>query len=286
MKRSIGLLLMMGALAGCVGKGGSTSATNPQPTPALTSATNCDPFGEFVDGELSYNNDAWGLSNLLPGQTYSQCVIRSVTPQNRYQYSFNWNWPTNPKAAGIFAYPNVMYGLNPNWHGHASSTSKLPLQVSQLKGLTASAEVNLTSTGSYDLAYDLFFTTHASDTENNVIKSEIMVWLDYKNMNPAWWPSVGQVTIGNMLFDVYASTTFQAQTTPPSSPRAFIVFAPHQIPVYAGTIDLKAMIDYCVQRGLIDPANYLSMVSLGAEIATQDGGFGQMTINQFAVNIK
>jgi len=164
-------------------------------------------YGTFNLGSYFVQNNEWGLEN-ANGQGFSQTVWTTGAGSNAW--SVAWNWPQGNDQ--LKSYPSIVRG----WHYNKWSPERggLPVQVSQNAPLNTTTTYNLSVSGNYDVAYDVFFGT-APDPGGPA--GELMVWLQWSGQQPAGnryasgvslqgVPGTWDVWLGNVGWPVWSFT--------------------------------------------------------------------------------
>ncbi len=207
-------------------------------------AQNCS-GGTISAGQYFMMNDVWGSG------AGSQCI---------YFNSIN-DWGANashPATGGIKAYPAVVYGCH--WGGCSSGTA-LPKKISSL-GAVHTWWTQSSSGTAYDAAYDIWFDPSANPG-NRAATYELMIWLQWQNTKPIAQtydasgnavPFASNISLSGRTWNVYRRGNVFSFL--PTSQTSWL------------SIDVKPIIDYCVARGWMTNANYMTSVQAGWEIIT------------------
>ncbi len=190
--------------------------------------------------------DQWG--NYSDG-TY--CVYNNLWGENpgpqciTATSTTNWTVRSNQTGSGVKTYPN-------------SSREPLGVTVGSVSALSSSMNTTSPGTGDYCTAWDIWAPT------------EIMIWINkYGNVAP-WGSFVETATIGGVTWDVYKNgyPGFVRQGNTNSM-----------------TVNIKSILDYCVQKGWITTSGILSKVQGGFEITSTGGQELSFTMNSYSVSI-
>ncbi len=190
--------------------------------------------------------------------------------------SFGWHWnrpepgikPGQTNIQPIF--PNIRIGGNP-WE--RSNNTSFPIKLSDLKSLTLEVAYNYSSNpiGSYNLAYDMFFTDLSEPSANPKPKAEVMIWLHSTNQQPDK-SYKGDFSDGSNTFRLYSWKMAEGKIY-----YAFIlkneIKTGDQTVINAGK--LLAQLN-------LDPGLFLPGIEFGNEIWK---GSGQIEIIRFAIAV-
>jgi hypothetical protein len=175
----------------------------------------------------------WNASGYRVAQTVEACSYRS------------WNAiATADNSSGdgaVKTYPNV----------HKDYDSRPAL--STFPVLTATHAADAADTGIYNIGYDLWLNGVA-----DAGSTEVMVWTDNQNQVPSGSRVAASVVLGGHTWDLYATS---------GNYRAFV--ATPELP--SGTVDLRAMLNYLVARGLLAPNPTIGQVCFGVEVVSTNG---------------
>lgn len=182
------------------------------------------------------SNDVWGD----PGNYHNQCVFAGAG-------GLGWRW-LKPSFSYQPYFPNLTFNVSQN----------IPTTVAQLSRLQVTLSAVVRGTGTYNLAFDVWFS---SDREGKLLTDEIMVWLVWTNR------TIQLPTAVNDGYNNYGYLTFKAQWRF----HAFFLLA-NKIPF---SVDLGRLFKFAGVNG------YLKSISLGNEVFY---GSGETII--YAINIE
>jgi hypothetical protein len=212
-------------------------------------------------------NDCWGIGT---GET-----LRSGIFYNSAE-DFGWYWNRdNPKLKTGFdtvqpIYPDVRIGGNPPQN---SKSPYFPIALGSLNSLQLGTTYNYQSrpTGTFDLAYDMFFSDSDQAQSMRQIKAEVMVWLMATAKQP---PETykGNFSDGYHNYQLYSWTRKDGRRY-----SAFVMIGEPQFQTHV-TVDARKLID---QLG-INSNWYLYGVALGNEVWD---GSGRIQIREFSLNL-
>ena len=245
MKKFLTTALAVAALAGC-SKDKTTNDVAPSASVVTQDAQDCN-GGTIQAGQYFMMNDNWGSSKAGSG---SQCI---------YFNNIN-DWGANAShtntSTGIKSYPAVVYGCH--WGGCSSGTA-LPKKISSL-GNVHTWWTQSSSGSAYDAAYDIWFDPSANPG-NRAATYELMIWLQWSNTKP----------IANS-YDA-SGNAIPFATNVPLAGKNWNVYRRGNVFSFLPTaqtswvsIDVKPIIDYCVNKGWMANSNYMTSVQAGWEI--------------------
>ncbi|MFD1470794.1 lipoprotein [Hymenobacter caeli] len=246
MKKIIIAALAAAALAGCSKENATTPAAPVAAAAPPQNATECS-GGSLSEGQYFMMNDVWGASKAGAG---SQCI---------YFNSIN-DWGVNAShtntSTGIKAYPAVVFGCH---YGGCSSGTGLPKKISAL-GNVHTWFTQSSSGTAYDAAYDIWFDPSANPG-NRAATYELMIWLTWQNTNPI---AAAYDASGNAV-PYAANVSLSGKTWNIYRRNNVFSFLPTTKTNWV-SLDAKPIIDYCVARGWMSNANYMTSVQAGWEI--------------------
>ncbi|MBS2549387.1 ricin-type beta-trefoil lectin domain protein [Catenulispora sp. NL8] len=225
---------------------------------APADVTNCQPQGSvsLAGGEYTLQNNEWNSSA-------PQCV--TATSGTAWTVSTaNFNLSGGAPAT----YPSIYKGCH--W-GACTTNSGLPIQVGNLGSATSSWSTTQPGSGAYDVAYDLW-TNSAPTTGGQPDDSEIMIWINSRGGVGPFGSKVGTVSASGLNWDVYTGR----QTS-----WNIVSYVLQGGSTSVTNLDVKALINDSVQRGVTGANSYLIDAEAGFEI--WQGGQGLGT-NSFSFN--
>jgi len=249
---------------GTGGSGGGGSCTSPSGTGTITSQ-----YGTGVvtcaGKEYIVQNNAWGSTagqtiTYGPGANFKVTVQKGTGANN------------NPAS-----FPSVFTGANSG--NNTGSSSMLPRAVSAIpKG---SAMTSLTwadngATGSYNTAYDVWFSTNSAGEPSVSSPSGgfLMVWYHMPSANQPIGTSMASATIGGKNWNVWYGNN--------SGNGKPCVSYVAQTSINSLTFSLGDFIQDAVTRGYVQNSWYLTNVFAGFEIWS--GGVG-LAVTDFSVTV-
>lgn len=171
------------------------------------------------------------------------------------------------------SYPSVFIGSN---HGHSTSQSNLPIQVSQIQSVETGWRWSGGSGGKYNSAYDVWFSSNAGGDSGNPSGAYLMVWFDDNNASVMPMGSQsGTVSIAGKAWNRWTCPGACQNQVPVIS----YVLASGSMAEWS--FDLKSFIDDAVAQGVVQDSWYLTNIFAGFEI--WNGGVGLKTEDFCAV---
>ncbi len=240
------------------------------PASAAASAVelNCEDQAVLDDGSFRVENNTWGKGDLTG---WSQCIGLKANADGTAAARWKWDWPAS--GSNVKAYPEVIYGQKP---GGTSTTPDLPRQVNGLNELVVSYDYTTTTSGSGNLAFDVWLT----DTDNPdtfgvpPITTELMIWVDnFGSLGPGGnWEEV--IKIDGVPYSLYTAKNWGDGW----DYVAFVMTEPQ-----TGDINVVSFLKYMKEKGLITGEEYVASVEFGNEVV---GGKGETFLNMFSVSVR
>ncbi|MFE3855976.1 ricin-type beta-trefoil lectin domain protein [Streptomyces griseorubiginosus] len=158
------------------------------------------------------------------------------------------------------AYPNI---------ATVPGTAGLPVPVADLGDATSDWSAWPAASGSYNMAYDLWYGPSPTDCES-AHSAELMIWLDATDsVVPAGSRTSGTVPLGEAEYEVYEAPITGAHTV--------ISYVKAEPTRTVHRLNLRPFTADALQRGYIPPKSYLCKIAAGFEIWS--GGVGLRTFS-------
>jgi Glycosyl hydrolase family 12 len=246
------------------------------PTTPVVKTLSCagDKHITLPDTSQLFNN-TWN-SNTAAGVAWRQCLLSRTHASGQVDWGWNWSWPTAGTA--VYAYPEIMVGIKP-WETGPGNDPRFPLQIASANTLKLSYDVDLTVSGSYNLAASIWLIrtpTVAAPPVHADIKTEVMVWTDY---SPDMVADPGSTTLRGEFTDasgltwaIWADERWGDASGGTGHQWTYIAF--HIKPGQrrrAANIDVLALLKKAAALGLISNAYYVANVELGTEVVKGEG---------------
>ena len=231
--------------------------------------TFCSDGDELTSPGFRYENNVWGKGDITD---YEQCLLRRIVAGGT-QYGWRWRWPL--AEGSVKAYPEVIYGHKPLGHYplRPPTTSDLPRQISSINQLQVNYEVELTASGEYNLAFEMWVTS-SNPPITETITHEIMIWVDrtFEPDLPEFL--VAEVTIDGVTYDLYIDPGTHIGDK-------YIAFASHPTQL-SGTLNFEKFLAYLIDHGHLPTNHYVTSVELGNEVIQ---GTGELWLRNLQINV-
>ena len=172
-------------------------------------------------------------------------------------------------APEVASYPFIFYGSH---FGSLSPNSILPMKITNLKNVTTSWDFQSPTEGSWDAAYDVWFSRGPSTVGGFRGGAELMIWLDYRGNVPPAGQKVGQVLIDGKNWTLWEGPIGWN----------YIAYLADDPVTSVKDLDLMNFLKDSMSRGFIDSSWYLSAVEAGDELRT---GGAPFTSHSFSVSV-
>ena len=226
---------------------------------AAPASTDCS-----QNGSTSIENNAYIIQDNEWNSSAQQCI----TYTSGTAWSVSTANFTPPPGGAPNTYPSSFQGCH--W-GNCTTGSGMPIQVSNLGSATTSWSTSQPASGAYDVAYDIWFNSTPT-TGGQPDGTELMIWLNSRGGVSPFGSQTGTSTAAGDNWNVWTGQ----QTS-----WKIISYVLNPGGTSFTNLDLKSIIEDAVNRGSINPANYLIDVEAGFEI--WQGGQGLAT-NSFSVS--
>ncbi|MGH7738753.1 MAG: GH12 family glycosyl hydrolase domain-containing protein, partial [bacterium] len=172
-------------------------------------------------------------------------------------------------APDVASYPFIYYGSH---FGSVSPGSVLPMKIGTLKTATSRWDFAVPSTGSWDAAYDIWFSQGLSTVGGFRGGAELMIWLNYRGDVPPAGKKIGAVVLDGKSWTLWEGPIGWN----------YIAYLADQPVTSVKHLNLMAFVKDSVTRGYIRPDWYLAAVEAGDELRT---GGAPFTSKAFSVSI-
>jgi hypothetical protein len=91
-------------------------------------------------------------------------------------YGWSWSWPNVKRA--VYGYPQIKVGSSP-WAPEPKFDDRFPLPISRLEKLNVSFDVEINSSGNYNLATTMWLVSKPNpglQPNQSIIAAEVMFW--------------------------------------------------------------------------------------------------------------
>jgi hypothetical protein len=238
----------------------TTTRTTKKPpaAPAPRPAANCtDPAfstseGDdgWSDGDYYVHNNMWNAADYSVSQKLVACSAG--------------NWSVTATAdddngdGAVKTYPNV----HKDYHDWGSGKEP-PLR--QYSRLTSTFAATSPHTGIYNVAYDIWLNGVPGNRE-------VMIWTENYRQTPGGDRVARGLAFSGMTWDLYATDD-----------NAYLAFVPSR-PLTRGSLDLKAFLDYLVDKGRVPATSTLGQICFGVEVVSTGGKPATFRFTDFSVS--
>ena len=207
----------------------------------------------YSDGGLIIHNNMWNTSGYRVSETVEACSYHS------------WNViATADNSSGdgaVKTYPNVHKDYH-NWStGYEPPLSNYPT----LSSSFAAAGPN---TGIYNFAYDIWLNGVGNGGGSN---REVMIWTDNQAQRPAGSVVATGLGFGGQTWTLWATGDNHILSFVPGTDMA------------AGTVNIRAMLDYLISHGRVPANSTLGQICYGVEIVSTNGTPGTFRFTGFSL---
>jgi len=243
----------------------------------------CGDWAVITDGIYKYENNTWGVNSSI---RYQQCLITNKKTKKR-----GWTWTFSGKAPNwVYSYPEIIVGWKP-W-GQSTSTHKdYPVKLSDIKKLEIRYDVDLTTTGSYNLAPEIWLVREKPvsipmQKPEALISTEIMFWMDYSiDARPAGTKK-GSFKFDGKKYDLWVKADHNNSGDTVSWQIYTLVSKEKQL---KGTIDVIGLVKALRKKGYkINMSEYVASVEFGNETIgpkSNSKATGTTWINKYEVEL-
>ena len=190
---------------------------------------------------------------------------------------FGWVWKWH-SSTGVATYPEVQAGVSP-WNGEAGPDSGFPFRAGTKK-LVVSYDVDLQATGAYNLAFE-FWAVSGQPISKDTITHEVMIWVASDNLASAG-SEVAQASIGGHNFSVNMKKNHGDASGGVANTWTIISLLADK-PILHGPLDVGAIIDFLIEKGLLGRRSLIANLELGNEVQR---GSGMTVVRNYAVTVE
>jgi len=265
-------------LLGC--QTGTGTATRPEPTapppahdgtqdgkaparrqPGVTSQ--CSNYATTTQGPFQYQNNMWAEGKAKG--SFEQCIVARKS-DGETQLGWTWNWPGYEPLG--FGYPEIIFGWKP-W-SEQSTTSALPLRISDLRALTVRYAVATEHTGKVALSISIFVTDSgiASAANPRAIVAELVLWLDYPDDAVPVGTQAAAFEVAGIGYELWHTPRHGDHGDGTGWELYYLKGPNHQL---HGAIQLKPLFEWLLQKNLIRGDRFVASVELGNELMSGSG---------------
>ena len=227
-------------------------------------------WATYTDGDFSLVNNPWNNGKLKNGPDYSQSVTFD-TDDPTHNVLFKWDWPA---VGHVVAYPEIIVGFKP-W-GRDGSDS-LVTRLDKLSQLDVTIDYDISgNTKDFNVAFDIWLSDKALAGANH-ITTELMIWTHDGGLRPAGH-KVGIYEDGDFRAQIWVANNFGDSSGESDATWRYIALRSTS-EIRHDTIDIAAILEDLVERGLIDDHDYLNGYEFGAEVT---GGHGKLKLHDIS----
>lgn len=227
-------------------------------------------WATYTDGDFSLVNNPWNNGKLKNGPDYSQSVTFDTDDIN-HNVLFKWDWPS---VGHVVAYPEVIVGYKP-WGRDGSDT--LVTRLDKLSRLEVTVDYDIAGkTNDFNVAFDIWLSDKALAGPKH-ITTELMIWTHAGDFRPAGH-KVGVYSDGDFRAQIWVANNFGDSSGESSATWRYIALRSTQ-EIRKDTIDIAAIIEDLVERGLVDDRDFLNGYEFGAEVT---GGRGKLRLHEIS----
>jgi hypothetical protein len=161
----------------------------------------------------------------------------------------------------VKTYPNVHKDYH-NW----STGSEPPL--SNYPTLSSSFSATGPNTGIYNIAYDIWLNGVGNGGGSN---REVMIWTDNQAQRPAGSVVATGLAFGGQTWTLWATGDNRILSFVPGTDMA------------AGTVNIRAMLDYLISHGRVPANSTLGQICYGVEVVSTNGAPGTFRFTGFSL---
>jgi len=206
-------------------------------------------LGEVPSGAVLAGCDKW--SNFC---TDGYCVYNNIWGGRSgsqciiAQSTTEWSVRSKQTGGGVKSYPNS-----------SREMEDLSITVGSLKSCTSTMDVTTPGRGDYNTAWDIW------------CPQEVMIWMNKHGAVAPWGQYIETAEIGGIEWKIYKNGY-----------PGFIL--PEN--VESMTVDIKAILDYCVEKGWIEESGVIKKIQGGFEITSTQGLEETFTMNDYSVTFE
>ena len=219
----------------------------------------CNGWAQNEVGHYIIENNIWGQGSIT---NFSQCIYTT----NNLKYGWTWNWPN--QGTNVKAYPEVIFGKKP-W-SDTSTHESLPQKVSSIETFVVEFDVDISASGSYNLAFEFWVTSDSLSNEEG-ITTEVMIWTAGDFLQPAG-SMIAEVEFNGIGYSLYKSN-FENWV--------YYAFISDQEQLN-GTLYIHDFIQYMIDNNYLYVNDFIANMEMGNEVVS---GLGRTDVNQFSVSV-
>ena len=255
----------------------------PQPTGRVTAWSAAEWSHLPADEERCFLvNNMWNRG--AAGVHFAQEIFDENLAGSR---AVGWRWRSPWQASpSIVSYPEMICGNKP-WDQPMGAFPGLPMHpaanpeaTTGPRHLTVDYNIRLRATGVYNLAFSLWAVSNLPPSPAT-IHCEIMIWIANSGQKPAGTLR-GTVNVQGTPYDVWINEHQHDNSGANKNEWTYVAYVARS-PVLNGPLDLTAFVIDLEQRKILTPAQWITDLELGNEVAE---GAGITEIQNFALHLE
>jgi hypothetical protein len=228
-------------------------AAGSQPALASTNESICSASATFAVGSgYTVQNNAYNLQN-----GSQQCLYADSNGTDWYETTTNFV----PTTGAPGAYPSIYAGCH--WGSCSSNQQGMPMLESSIATAPSAWSVTPSSSGNWDIAYDIWFNPNSS-TSNNSTGLELMIWINNMGSIQPAGVVVSNVSIEGATWNIWRSGSTKNRGT---------ISYVRTSGTNSVSFDLVNFFHDLVSCGYLTSNQYLIDVEAGTEIWTPGSDF-------------
>lgn len=236
----------------------------------------CDDYLSLEVPNGVLNNNVWN-KQAAKGQAYEQC-LESRAKNGKTEYGWSWRWPDTQRA--VFGQPQIKIGQSP-WQKQSSFGQDFPMPLNHLKSLNLKSELEVDTNSDHNVAISLWMVDR-DENDPKYIQLELMIWTYYtENQFKPGGSKESQFEINGEVWEYWRAPKWDDVSGVNKNTWQHIAFRLKQ-PKLKAEVDIKALIDYGIAQGHINPEWIISDLEFGTEVMA---GEGIAWLKQFDVEI-
>lgn len=246
----------------CAGGACQTSACTPgMPHQGET----CTAYAAIDAGKYWINNNVWGAD----GAAGSQCIWSTCISGNTIGWGTSYSW--SGAASQVKSYASAVLGWH--WGWRVPSGTGLPVPLSANRTITCAWTYRVPTSGTFNVAYDLWAHDRNDPGTNDDPTEEIMIWLHRGGGAGAIGTLQTTASLAGTSWELYRGNNGHWNVY--SYVRA--------ANTNSATLNLGEFLADLVTRGWMSSSRYLSSIEAGTEVFL---GSGEINTDQYYCTIE
>jgi hypothetical protein len=210
----------------------------------------CTEGASITIGKYWVNNNQWGDA----GASGQLCIWKTCESGNTIGWGTSWQW-SGGSSSQVKSYASVVLGWQWGWK---IQNTGLPIQLSASRNVTCGWTFKAPTSGTFNVAYDLFAHTSADPGSSSDPTDEIMIWLNRGG---------GAAPIGSQeATATVAATTWALHRG--NNGRWNVMSYVRASNTESATFNIMDFMKDLVSRGWIASSKYLVSIQAGSEAFT------------------